>query len=602
MALADTFRVDTPTLQNLLEKVGKGQLRLPDFQRGWVWDDSRIKAIIASISQSYPVGSLMGMETGGIAMFNPLLFEGVAEQSAIEQAEMLILDGQQRLTSLFLALKSQLPVKTRDERGKDLARWYYLDMALCLAPNGDIDDAILSLPEDRKLTSDFGRHVDLDLSSRENEYAQGMFPLNLVFDMEERLKWQLGYQEYFQHTPERNRFVGEFMLNLSKTFDAYKIPIIVLSKSTPKVAVCTVFENVNTGGVPLTVFELLTATFAVDGYQLRKDWEDRKAKIRAISKNLHGIDETDFLAAVTLYASYKKNLECGSAVGCKRKDILNLARDEYERYAADLIEGFRKAAKFLHTQKIFDSFNLPYKTQLIPLSAVCAALGNAYDISTTQDKLSQWYWCGALGELYGSANETRYALDMQQVPKWVNHGEMPVTVRDGNFTPARLLTLQTRNSAAYKGITALLMRHGCLDFISGQPMEITNYFDEAVDIHHIFPSAYCEKQKYDRQIWNSVVNKAPLSARTNRTLGGRAPSVYLNNIETNPNYAVPPQDLDRHLHSHLIDSSLLRADDFQGFIASRAKSLLDLIQTATGKSISGRDSEETIRAFGSHLM
>ena len=602
MALADTFRVDTPTLQNLLEKVGKGELRLPDFQRGWVWDDSRIKAIIASISQNYPIGAIMGMETGGVIAFNPLLFEGVPGEKATGSAEMLILDGQQRLTSLFLALKSQSPVKTRDERGKDMHRWYYLDMALCLTPNVDIDDAILSLPADKKITSDFGRQVDMDLSTRENEYSHGRFPLNLVFDTNERLEWLLGYQEHFQHSPEKNRFVGEFMSNLSKTFDAYKIPIIVLSKSTPKVAVCTVFENVNTGGVPLTVFELLTATFAVGGYQLRKDWEERQARLRAISKNLHGVDETDFLAAVTLYASYQKNIARGSAVSCKRKDILNLTLDEYTTFADHLIEGFRKAAKFLHTQKIFDSFNLPYKTQLIPLSAVCAALANAYDISTTQDKLSQWYWCGALGELYGSANETRYALDMQQVPKWISSGEAPVTVRDCNFTPTRLLSLQTRNSAAYKGLTALLMRHGCLDFISGQPMEITDYFDEAVDIHHIFPAAHCEKQGYNRQIWNSVVNKAPLSARTNRILGGRAPSAYIEILETRPDYRVPPDSLDSHLYSHLIDSSLLRADSFEAFIISRANNLLDLIQSATGKNIPGRDSDETIEAFGGPLM
>jgi hypothetical protein len=103
-------------------------------------------------------------------------------------------------------------------------------------------------------------------------------------------------------------------------------------------------------------------------------------------------------------------------------------------------------------------------------------------------------------------------------------------------------------------------------------------------------------------LWNSVVNKTPLSARTNRVLGGRAPSAYLGTLEKNPKYAIPEQTLDNHLKTHLIDSVFLRNDDFAGFIVSRAKALLNLIQAATGKAVVGLDSEETIRAFGNALI
>jgi hypothetical protein len=359
---------------------------------------------------------------------------------------------------------------------------------------------------------------------------------------------------------------------------------------------------VNTGGVPLTVFELLTATYAAEGFKLRDDWEERKEKLHKISKNLHGIDETDFLAAITLYASYQKSITGERSVSCKRKDILDLNLTTYKQYVDELLEGFRKASKFLHTQKVFDAFNLPYKTQIIPLSAICTALGNVYDLATTQEKLAQWYWCGALGELYGSANETRYANDIQQVPEWIHGGETPVTTRDCNFAPTRLLSLQTRNSAAYKGIAALLMKRGCQDFISGQSLDITNYFDEVVEIYHIFPTAHCESQKYNRNLWDSVVNKTPLSVRTNGVLEGRAPSAYLETLEKNPKYTIPEQTLNNHLKTHLIDSDFLWNDDFAGFIVSRAKALLNLIQAATGKAVVGLDSEETIRAFGNALI
>ena len=166
----------------------------------------------------------------------------------------------------------------------------------------------------------------------------------------------------------------------------------------------------------------------------------------------------------------------------------------------------------------------PYTTQLIPLSAVCAFLGDRFEQDSAKRKISRWYWCGVFGELYGGANETRFALDLPDIVRWLDGGDEPRTITDSGFATTRLLTLQTRNSAAYKGLMALLIQRGSRDFKNGDPIELTNYFDEAVDIHHIFPANYCEKQKLPRPKWNCVVNKAPLTAATNRTLGGRAPS------------------------------------------------------------------------------
>jgi len=238
-------------------------------------------------------------------------------------------------------------------------------------------------------------------------------------------------------------------------------------------------------------------------------------------------------------------------------------------------------------------------TQLIPLAAICAELGNQYEEDPVKRSLCRWYWCGVFGELYGGANETRFAYDMQDVLAWLDGGDEPRTVRDASFAPTRLLTLQTRLSAAYKGLMALLMQAGGKDFLSGDPIALTTYFDTAVDIHHIFPRTYCERQEYDRQRWNSIVNKAPLSARTNRIIGGKAPSEYLRSLEKN--HKVSPENLDQILQTHLIEPGLIRNDAFEGVVQDRSRRLLDLIEDATGKPIAGRDSEEVIRAFGGPL-
>src|ERR1022692_4011527 len=120
------FSVDAPFLKELLDQVGKGELQLPDFQRGWVWDDPHITSLIASISLSYPIGAVMFLEAGSVP-FKPRLFEGV-HLAPQPLPKTLVLDGQQRLTSMYLALKSGKPVKTTTEKRQEIDRVYFLDM------------------------------------------------------------------------------------------------------------------------------------------------------------------------------------------------------------------------------------------------------------------------------------------------------------------------------------------------------------------------------------------------------------------------------------------------------------------------------------------
>jgi len=163
-AISNTFGTDEPLLGDLLKFMEEGSIQLPDFQRGWVWDDDRIKELIASVSLGYPVGALMSMETGGDGVrFCPRPFEGVP--ATIDKPDFLMLDGQQRLTSLYLALRSDMPVKTRDSRNSPLERYYYLNMTECINPDADRTDAIVSVPPAKLITSDFGRKTDLDISS-----------------------------------------------------------------------------------------------------------------------------------------------------------------------------------------------------------------------------------------------------------------------------------------------------------------------------------------------------------------------------------------------------------------------------------------------------
>lgn len=603
-----SFKSNDTDIAQILGQIDSGAVQLPDFQRGWVWDDHRIKALIASIMNSYPVGALMFLSYGGDTVrFRRRLFTG-ATNDAIPTS--LVLDGQQRLTSIYNAMYCTTAVPTKTDKGQDIDRFYYLDIRKCLDEAIDTVEAIESIPGDRIVKKNFGREIEIDLSTKEKEYEKLKFPLNIVFDTAKWLNWTNGCKQYYGYgNAEITQLVDQFTSEILVGIQTYKVPVITLDKDTPKEAVCQVFENVNTGGVSLTVFELVTASFAADDFGLREDWEGdektgkdgRSARMSSESQLLSNVSATDFLTALTLTARYWEWKNGGRAVVCKKKDVLSLALEDYERYADALEKGFVQAAQFLGEQRIFSTNDLPYSTQLIPLSSLFTILGKRAQDSEVRKKLARWYWCGVFGEMYGGANETRYANDVTGVMAWVDGAtEGPDTVDRAYFYPTRLLTLQSRQSAAYKGMMALILKHGAVDFMSGTPMDFAFYNDNPVDIHHIFPKDHCIKMGYPKRRWNSVVNKTPISAHTNRVVKGAAPSAYAAKIERDGH--VSPEDFDKYMASHVVTVPLLRDDNFDAYFVERAKGLVKLIGEAMGKPVSNLDGEDVVEGFGAALV
>ena len=588
-------------LSELMREVSVGKAQLPEFQRSWTWDDNRIIGILASLSQGYPMGAIMRLTYGNENVkFKYRTIEGVAVADVVP--DYLVLDGQQRLTSMYRATCCKSPVNTTTEKGKNIKRYYYLDINKCLDENEDREDAVFSVPEDRKIKTNFDRDIVLDLSSKELEFEHEMFPLNIVFDSNDSFDWAMGYMSFYNNDPDHMNKYKSFKKDVLDTITGYKLPVITLGKETPREAVCKVFENVNTGGVPLTVFELVTATFATYEFDLRKDWEVCKDIIWGKDEPLntdvmYGVDETAFLTAVTLFTTYHKE----TMTTCKKKDVLSLSFEDYQTNKESLLEGYKMARKFLFTQHVFRMRDLPYTTQLIPLAAICAEIGKSvFNQPQTQNVLSKWFWCGIMGEMYGGANETRYANDMEDVVAAIR-GEISQnrTINSAFFSATRLISLQTRNSAAYKGIMALVYREKCRDFVQGTTIDIVKSMDEAPDIHHIFPEAYCIERGYKREKWNSIINKTPLLPESNRQIGGEAPSVYSKKVMRKAEIDEPEYRI--RIESHLVNYDYFIKDDFDSYIIDRAKAILTVIEKAMGKNISDRGSEQTITLFGTSL-
>jgi hypothetical protein len=250
--MATTFTSDKETLQSLLQSIQTGKTQLPDFQRRWVWDDLHIRDLLASVSLSYPIGAVMMLETGGEDVkFKSRSIEGVT-QSPLVNPERLILDGQQRLTSLFQSLFCDSPVVTKNSRGKEIAQWYYLDITKALDPNIDREEAIIGLPSD-KILMDKGK-VITDCSTIEKECEEELLPLSAILDIAKLTSWQLKYLQVHPDLMLAKMTRWNDLMAIVQSYQQYQIPVITLKKETPKLAICQVFEKVNTGGVVLTIF------------------------------------------------------------------------------------------------------------------------------------------------------------------------------------------------------------------------------------------------------------------------------------------------------------------------------------------------------------
>jgi len=579
MAETASFNPLRTDLEDLLKWSDKAIIQLPDFQRSWIWDDGRIISLIESVARGFPIGAILTLKSdGGRFLCRPIESVKLVDKC---KPEKLLLDGQQRLTSLYRSLYSLDPVETRDQKGKKIYRYYYVDLNKISerADSGNFEECFFSVNQDRKIT----RLQDtlLDLSTREREWQQAMLPLNIIFDFMAFEDWADGFRSVNPHGKE---LLQKARMTAIKNILKYSIPVIELDSNTSTEAVCTIFEKVNTGGVPLTVFELLVATYAADGFRLVGDWEAQRNKMVDSTQGLlKNVDNVAYLTAVLVASEIKKS----SRVTCKRGDLLSMSKDTYVDNRESVTSGFIRAARLLHSEGIIVPQDIPYQTQLAPLAAVYAIITEQEaSLDPIRTKLSRWFWCGVFGEQWASGVDTRIARDVPQIISWLRGGiAEPDSIKEALLTEDRLLSLSSRISAAYKGVSALMYRAGAKDFRSGEPITTQMIFDNNIDIHHIFPRAACDKLKIDKRRRECIINKTPIDAVTNRSIGGYLPSQYLNNLETNPKYLIPKERLDRALESHLADVAAIRSDNFEEFFNKRKEAIIGLIESVMGKKV-----------------
>jgi len=544
-------------MSDLLGEINSRTTALPDFQRDFVWDPSDTQELIVSIANNYPAGSLLRARDKKKA-FAAREFEGAPPLNGYTHT-FLVLDGQQRLTSLFQAFYG-----VGEHR-------YYLDIAR-LKRGTDFDESIFHIRSGSKWAKAHekfdAQQKDLVIPLSLLKSGSGGF-LDWIFDYTNGLP-----DEEKVPTQKALKAISDRWFNV---IDEYQFPVVTLSDEVKPDAICAIFETLNRTGVKLSVFDLLNARFWPQNVNLRKLWDEAINKWPIIEE--YAVDPYYILQAISLVAR--------QAPSCKRADVLNLSAANINDWWNKVTEGCVLGLKLLRDNcSVVSAKWLPYQTMMTPLSAVLAKLGTPHtpEFGARMGQLKRWFWCAVFGQQYESSPNSQSAKDFSELVAWLKGGAEPETISSLKFDPSILRNATPRQRAIYRGTICLVLgcAGGARDFHTQSVITGNLIAQEGIDDHHIFPAAYLEKKKGITQSKrrDCVLNRTLIDRETNQMISDRAPSDYLTEIKQTQNF---PFDL--VLKSHCLpvgDSSPLLSDDFEGFLTWRQNELWKEIQRVTG--------------------
>ncbi|APT84612.1 GmrSD restriction endonuclease domain-containing protein [Corynebacterium aquilae] len=574
------FSTPSYDLIDLFNRIDRGDLQLPDFQRQYLWDVDHIRALLVTVLRGYPMGALLALDTRNEPMrFRPRPLQGAPDHGV--NPGLLLLDGQQRMTTLYHCLRGDGVVDTLDHRDKKIRRQFYVDINTAVSQEIMPDEAVISVSADGQVRSHFALRRFSTIDSDEHALSLGLMPVSaLLSDRGSDMLFDLAGDE----NPQVREAAKQFNNAIAKPLVRYSVPMIRLDRETAQGGVGSIFARVNSAGLQMGIFDLLTAVFASEDpdFHLATDYE-ATAKLFSTHPNLSRLKRTDWLTAVSLYLTAKQGYARG-----QREDILRLSLEEYQAGAQRMREAFAEASTFLKQRCILDSSLVPYTFQIVPLAVILALLDErpgALANTRAWDRLNRWFWCGVFGELYGGPSVVnRAARDVIEVTEWVAAGDdqdvrVPGTVEQASFVESRLLSA-TRKDGLYKGIYALIMGRGARDWRTAQAFDAYSYDEMDTDFHPIFPLSYCADHGIDPVLAGSVINRTPMGRRTEVVLGGASPARYLKRVQSKS--LMEDEEFDAVLATHLVNPELLHRGDAEEFFADRRSQLLEMIEHAMG--------------------
>lgn len=528
----------TKKYQHLFSDIDSGRIKIPKFQRDFVWGKEQTARLIDSIIKSFPIGTFIFWKTR--EELRHIKNIGNVDLPDIPRGDSVfyVLDGQQRITSLY-AVRKGIRI-TKEGREVD-----YKDISINLAYEPDEDEEIVGIepPEDVPSISVY-KLLNGSLMELIDEYEKN----------------ELKKIEIYQ-----------------KRLTGYDFSTIVISDYPIDIA-CEVFTRINTGGKELTLFEIVVAKT----YDQERDFDlsieyDRLIDNKGAEKDLEDAG-FDTIPSSTI-------LQCISAHLCqqvRRKDILRLNKSEFIDSWETVKNGIFSAVDHISTQlRIPVSRLLPYNSLIVPFTYFFIRNGGKTPSNLENKLLTQYFWWASLTNRFSSGSEGKIALDLKRMDSILNEQLPTYRGEEVNLTIEDLRWRWFSTGDAFcKAIICLYAYFEPKSFASNSIVKIDNSWLKIVNsknYHHFFPRSYLKKMGfYDWQA-NSILNITIVDDYLNkRTIGSKPPSVYMQK------FAHDNSELANTMKTHLIDDmdtfGIWKVDGYETFIEYRGQRVLEEIE------------------------
>ena len=511
-------------IDRLRSKIIEGNIKIPPFQREFVWKQEQVIELLDSIIKDYPIGSILLWETkddlpskrniGGFDLPNP------TEDYPINY----VLDGQQRVTSIFGVFCYDLENVENEDYDASIFNIVYDVTEDIFISTSDINDG----------------HINL--------------PLRLIFD---NFNFNKFIQEKSLDEPQTNKVV-----EVQSLFQNYELPLVTIKKRD-KTEVGIIFERVNNTGTPLSTLDLMIAWTWIEDFHLKEKFEDIFETLE--DKNFGNVKN-------------KVVLQCISAIinqTTKTKNILELNPQDVRDNMDLLKSSLEKAIDFLSTQFNCASYDfLPRVQQIVPLTYLYSKTNT---LSIDQSNcLKKWFWRTSFSTRYSASTDQKMDDDVEFINLLLANDYSGIVKYQTNINLTQLENLKFSKSNSFvRAFLLLLAQQKPFDLANGNIVDVGNALSQynRKQYHHIFPRAFLKNLNFTNDQINRAVNFCILPATSNRLISDKNPSDYFVNI-------IPQANFTTILDSNLVPTNMViyNNDDYDTFYKERAKLVFDKIK------------------------
>lgn len=517
---------DKKKLIGLVEQAYDGRLCLPNFQRDFVWPTEDVADLLRSVLRQYFIGSILLLRSDRMnPPFDPQFLRDAKPIEAEPHPELLVLDGQQRLTSLLYALTApNSPLKDSSK-----PRRFFVDLGQLLE-DADSDSVVF----DRRET-EVG-----DLGTTEGQFKAKVLPAASLLHPKDFLSWRDGYDDWLrERSPEEHALFRsewrDIWTRAVTDFQNFQVPAIELPQASDKDPemmgrVCAIFEKLNSHGVELTVYDLLTAKLYRSNIRLHDMWAlacQKNPRLRSWSRGKADHEKFGVLILRTL--TLLRDLDP------KPKALINLNPEGFQRDWERACESMEKALSQVENTSqdgfgVFDEKWLPGYSLLPPLAALRAVIDEHRLGANARQDLRRWYWSNVFLERYSSAVESKSRRDYSDFTQyWLHGGPTPAVFVEAEqrigSTAFSIRDSTSKSSSTYSGVFSLLAIGNARDWRREENIQLQTLQD-----HHIFPRNYLKgKGITKRDAVNTIANRTLISNETNNKIKDEAPAGYMSN-------------------------------------------------------------------------